>query len=320
MGVMLERIREYIQDAHDEVILWKRWDIKHQSLDYFNAMSRMYPFTHKYYFEANPSFVCDYRNLIDMQRQPLIMLRDGIVTLSAFFLQNIKAPKDFRTILLIPKRLSGVVPVGWKEHVAYYEIEYPEYDSQPIKKVYVHGMLVSYSFWFKKAKDVFDDLAKILPKGVPVEFMVPIRERSFFVTQDETKYVTPFMEELYERYGNKMKLHTNYDQLLNTKITKGSAFCELSDSPYIYADNYMNHLFSHENCFMINPPKVKKENNLVYPLSLNHNIIITKEEGGESFFNQLAFHVKQDRVAADPLSNKFHRYIKQLIESGLIKI
>lgn len=320
MRAMLEKIDNHIKNAHDEVILWKRWDIKRASNEFAEAMSRMYPFTHKYYFEANPSYICDYKNLLDMQRQPVIMLQDGVINLTAFFAQNYRVPPNFKTILLINKRFESVIPPSWKDYVATYEIEYPKLDKQDIKKIYVYGMLVSYSFWFQSPKEILDELDKKISKNVEIEFMLPIRERSFFITQDETKYVTPFLEELYERYGKRMTLHTNYDQLLNVQIKKGSAFCELVDTPYIFGDNYMSHVFSHNDCYMINPPHVDKKDALVYPLSLNHNVIIKDFDKSKSKFNEFMVEVKSQRVDPSPIARKYHMFIKDCIEKGLLKV
>lgn len=320
MIAMLERIHNYIQQAHDEVILWKRWDIKKHSNEYYDAMSRMYPYTHKYYFEANPSFICDYKNILDMQRQPLIMLRDGVVNLASFFCEYHKPPAHFNSIILVHKRFARIVPEPWKEFVATYELDFPRADISSVDKVYIHGMLISYSFWLKNSKEILDELDKKIPKNTSVEFMLPIRERSFFVIRDETKYVTPFFEELYNRYGSSLKMHTNYDQLLNVKLKKGAAFCELTDVPFIFADNYMNHLFSHNDCSMIDPPKVDKENALIYPLSMNHNIVIKEIEKKNSDFNALFIRAKETRTPTDVRSEKFHLFIKDSIKNGLIKI
>lgn len=317
---MLDRIKKYIQDAHDEVILWKRWDIKVAGQQYYDAMSRMYPYTHKYYFEGNPSFTCDYRDLLDMQRQPLIMLRDGIINLASFFATNYRPPKNFLSIILVNKRFASIVPEPWKEFVGTYEFEYPNLEDKKVDVLYVHGMLINYSFWIKKPKQILDELNSQIPKGVKLEFMLPIRERSFFVIQDETKFVTPFLEELYNRYGFELKLHTNYDQLLNVKIKKKSAFCELTDTPFIFSDNYMNHLFCHNDCYMLNPTPVDKSNALIYPLSQNHNVIIKEIDRKKSKFNEFMLELKEKRINPDVMNPLFHHFIKESIKKGLIKI
>mgnify|MGYP006443675703 CR=1 FL=1 len=320
MTSMLDKVKKYIQEAHDEVILWKRWDIKIDNGKYYDAMSRMYPFTHKYYFEANPSLICDYKNLLDMQRQPLIMLRDGLIPLICFFAKNHKPPANFSTIFLIDKRFESIIPKSWSQYFCTYEVELPYKDPKELEKIYINGMLVSYTFWFDTPVEALDKLDKIIPKNVEREFLTPIRERAFFITQDETKYVSPFLEEIYDRYGTKVKLHTNYDKLLDIKFTKGAGHCELVDTPYLYTDNYFNHLFSHNECFSIHKQDIDKSNALIYPLSMNHNVIIKESDPSKSQFGDLIIRMREDRANPDILNYNFHQLIRKYVKAGLVKV
>jgi len=317
---MLDKIKKYIGEAHDEVILWKRWDIKYKSLFYRDCAWRLYPFTHKYYFEGNPSFIHEYKNMHDIQRHPLVMLRDGIVPLASFFIENYQPPAHFQSILLVPKRFEGIVPKAWYPYVATYEFDYPKLEDKKPEVTYINGMGVSYTFWLKTIDEVVDDLLKKIPKGSKVEFLLPVRERSVFLLVDETKYISELLRKIYQKFDKDVVLHSSHDKILDIKFNKNSAFCDLADAPFIIGDNYLHHVMCYENSAYIDAEKVDKKDALVYPLSLNHSVVIKEIDPSNSYFKNVAFHMKKNRVNIDFLNQSFHREIKNLIINKTIKL
>lgn len=316
---MLDRIKKYIHEAHDEVILWKRWDIKYKSLFYRDCAWRLYPFTHKYYFEGNPSFLHEYKNIADMQRHPLIMLRDGLVPLISFFVENYKPPENFQSIFLVPKRFENIIPKAWFPYVATYEFEYPTLKGRKPEVIYINGMGVSYTFWKKSIDEVVDNLLGKVPKGSKVEFLLPVRERSVFLLVDETKYISELLRKIYQKFDKDVVLHSSHDKILDIKFNKNSAFCDLEDSPYIIGDNYLHHVLCNENSAYIDAQKLDKNNALVYPLSLHHNVVIREIDSSENQFQDIAFRIKKNRVDTDFLNQKFHKAIKDMVVEGFIK-
>ncbi len=170
---MLNKIHSLISEAHDEALICRKWDIRRKDRLLQEAYGRLYPYTHRYYFEGNPSYLNDYAGFVDMDRYPLIMLRDGLVSLCAFFIKNHRPPAGFNTFLLIDGRFEAIVPKGWKEHVAFYRVNFPK-SSSPKSSLVLCAMAHHFQD-FEDSDRAFEKI-KLSSRGRPL-FYAPLRER-----------------------------------------------------------------------------------------------------------------------------------------------
>ena len=319
----LNKVKKLIEVSHDELILAKKWDIRHRSAIFKSAYDRMYPFAFRYYFEGNPSFLNDYANFLDMERYPLIMLRDGLVNLADFFLTNFRPPSSFRSMLLIPKRMEGIVPIGWKDQVAFYQCRFPLWQGQEApRKVLVSGLLSNYTFWKDKPETVFKDLRDKIPQESKVEFFIPLRDRLVFDSVDEAPCILESFKWLYHFFGRDTLVHSDNSRILLHKLGREDAHISLGDEPFLVADNFFDHWQASRNIPSLSAKEVAvKVGDLVYKLSPYHDIVI--DAGGEAAFGDygnLAVKLKLEGKKANAERSAFHDFIIEVTKNGLIKV
>ncbi len=103
---ILSRVDELIQNSANGDIHYKKWNVDFRDQYFKDVYWSYFPITEKYFFEGNPTFLYEYRNFNDLARYPLIIVRDGFAGILDFFLNHPIPPEDFRTILLIPKKIQ----------------------------------------------------------------------------------------------------------------------------------------------------------------------------------------------------------------------
>ncbi|MCO4755746.1 MAG: hypothetical protein KC478_14795 [Bacteriovoracaceae bacterium] len=317
---MLSEIKNIISNSHDEVIMAKKWNIHYRDNLYKEVYGRIWPTTHRYYFEGNPSFLTEYKNFTDMKRFPLIMLRDSFVTLSAFFLNNPKPPENFNTILLIAKEWEQLIPKTWKSNVALYSFQRPQAPKKP-KKVMVLGLATSYSFWRHTVEQAFNNLEKLIPKESKKMFYLPMRERSVFGHIDEAPVYAKCMRFLLQKFGADVDILTNNNEILNVKLSKGDAYCDLSSENMLCSDNYFHHHYSSQNVGALDAKNLEpSEEDLAYPLSLYHNIHISELKSQGETFAGLLYKTKILKMNVKDWDPKYHDFLKEMIKRGELKI
>ncbi|MBC77070.1 MAG: hypothetical protein CME64_13735 [Halobacteriovoraceae bacterium] len=315
----LNKVQKLIQGSHDEVLMCKKWNVFYSSQLYRDANDKLWPTTHRYYFEGNPSFLCEYKNFADMERFPIIMLRDSLVTLAAFFLTNTIPPKKFKTIFLIPKRWSHIVPRSWRDNVASFEIIRPQAENP--ETVLAFGHFNDYSFWKDSPKKTFERVKSILPENSKKIFYVPMRDRSVFSHIDESPSYAECMRIIFQNFGSDIELVTDNNKILNVKLSSKDAYCDLTPDNLLCSDSYLHHWFGTKNIGELGGKKVEQTNNdLVYPLSLYHSICISKLQFDEQAFASLFYKTKVQKIPTDEANPGFHMFLKDLVKAGDLKI
>lgn len=310
---ILNRVQDLISKAHDEVLVCRKWDLKRKDLLLHAGYGRLYPATHRYYFEGNPSFLNDYSGFLDMSRYPIIMLRDGLVTLADFFLKNHRPPESFDTVLLIDARFEAFVPKGWKDFVAFYYMDFPQ-SKAPANSL----ILCALAHHFLDAEDPKTSFKRIQmsARGAP-QFYVPVRERFMVQNVDETQYVQKGMLSLYEVFGASVHIETDNNRVMDLPLKSGDEVLDLHEDLLFVADNFLHHWFAAKNVqaprAKIEPPKERIE----YPLSLHHQALIfgPSEKLGSSY-SELAVNYKLSGISGGPAREEFIKFIQEAIEKS----
>lgn len=320
MMSMLSKVDELIESSHDEVLMCKKWNIFYRDNLYKEVYGRIWPSTHRYYFEANPSFLTEYKNFADMQRFPIIMLRDGLITLSAFFLSNPKPPADLESILLIAKRWEHIVPKPWHKNVALYSFSRPEVAKKP-KNVLGFGIFNEYSFWKNTPEECFLRVKKLIPADSKKVFYMPMRERSVFQSVDESPVYTNSLKLLFEHFGSDFELITNNNKILSTKLEAGDAILNITPDNLLCSDNYLNHFFSSKNIGELGLEETQSvSSGRKYALSLYHDVCISEINSEGEAFASMFYKMKILNVKPSELNPKFHIFLKELVKKGNLEI
>lgn len=316
----LNKVEQLISIAHDEVLIPKKWDIKHRYEILTQAYDKLYPFSLKYYFEANPSFLNDYSSFEDMERYPLIMLRDGFVSLFFFFLRAPKPPEGFRSILLIPDALARLVPTLWKSHCAFYRVNFLNIEKTP-NRLIVGGSLAQHSFWSNTPEEAIAKLKNQIPKNCELSFFIPIKDRLVFHWVDESKYIGKAMRAIHENFGNDIKIIHEQGKAMLSKMEIGDAYFDLGDlSPILY-DNFLHHWFASKGISINGNQKFHGEKALTYKLSPYHSVsILEAPEDLGADFNNLAVRAKLRGGKIDLHDVNFHHWLKEMLVTGVLKI
>lgn len=317
---MLNEIKELIENSYNDAILSKKWDIRHNGDQFRDFLDRSYPIGCRYYFEANPSFLFEYQNLVDMERYPVVMLRDGVIPIASFFLRFPIPPKGFSTKLLVHKGLKALVPKAWSDLVALYEFEFKTRNLQedPPKKVLVYGFPCEYSFIRQSPKEVFSNLREKISTKSNVEFYLPMRERVFFLDRDNSEYVKECLKWLGYCFGAETKVHSDGSKLLNIKLTKDDAICPLVEDGFLIKDNYIPHWFSHKGVSVVQDSKSKDEEELLtYRLSPAHKIHIRPlgKDCGKAI-SILMILARLDGIKGNTENSDFHDFVIKHVKSG----
>jgi hypothetical protein len=284
---MLNKINKIIETNGDGDILYKKWDVKFRD-DYFSEVYWSYfPSTQKYFFEGNPAFSYEYRNLFDVGRYPITTFRDGFAGLLEFFLIHPVPTNDFRSILLIHKKFQSIVPKQWKEFVACYSINPRSIKKETDKKeLIIHGLGLEECFWKESPLNLVKRL-KLKTEGFEeIKFLIPQRESLMSSKENqEKKFNVALLKAIYEVFGFDVKIETNTEEFLEKFKSNNFSFINLDSSNGFIADSYIDHHFFSIGGNSLNEVFTDLNEGLSYNLSHHHKITIEEIDHSKSIFS-----------------------------------
>lgn len=296
---MLNKIKSIIDSNSNDEILYKQDQINHRD-DFFTKIYWSYaPFTSKYYFEGNPAFLYEYKNLFDMGRFPITLVRDGFLGILDFFLIHPLPKKDYRSILLIPRKFQYLVPKQWVGQVALYEVNLKKTFTQKNKdNLIVVGYPAEETFVNTSIEDKVKELVEISREYKNVEFVLPQRESylSTSLKQANEKYSLELYKYIYKYFGFEKEIHYDIDKFFIKTKLKNYSFLQLDSDNLFINDNFMDFYLTSQNAFPLHlKENTHKEEALKYDLSLNHEINIFDFDASKSKFNSFYVAYRMNR-------------------------
>ncbi len=294
---MLNKIEQIIDSNGHGEIHYKKWDVEFRD-DYFDKVYWSYfPITKKYYFEANPSFSYEYKNLFDLARYPMTLLRDGYVGLLDLFLTHPIPNSDIKTFILIDKKFESLIPKQWKKQVACYSIgPIKEKFQKKGETVIVHGLGVEETFWKESPKSLIENIKKITKEYKKIIFLTPQRE-SLMSTRDNQikKYDLALFKALHEVYGFDIEIEMQSEEYLSKFKMKEFSFYNINQSKVFVADDFIDHFFYSKGGYSLNQMNEIGEERLKYKLSRYHEISIENPSSKEGDFSKLYLPFKMSK-------------------------
>ena len=291
----LNKIKHIIMDSNpDQDILYKKWNIEHRDQFFTELYWSWHPQTEKYFFEGNPSFSYEYRNLFDMGRYPIVMLRDGFVGCLDFFFIHPSPPKDFKSLLLIPKKYEAIVPSSWKGQVGCYEIKQRQARYDEKSHIFLFGYPTEALFLRQSPRELAESIGDLLQDFQEYSFFLPIRESKMSKEKVKLKaHYIEFLKELYRRIGFDVRLEfNNYQKMTRELQGRPFKFLNLDREKFVIYDNYIDHhLFSIGGECLVTPT-LKEQEELSYQLSNNHYVSISEVDYSKNAFGQFFLHFK----------------------------
>jgi hypothetical protein len=300
---MLSKIKEIIAANTEDDILYKKWDTKHKD-EYFSKVYWHYhPATEKYFFEANPSFFHEYKNMFDCGRFPLVMLRDGFVGILEFFLVHPIPPKDFRSIVLINKRFSRLIPLKWKNYVVTYSITERKQDIIKEKNdlLVIYGFGTEDVFWGKSPRKLLEKYASISQEYKQTVCVFPQRESMLSSEKEQSKnYALQLIKETYKNFGFDVKMALDSQKFFENNKLDNFSFINLDQLGVFISDNYIDHYLYRSGGRSLNTVYPREEEALEYNLSANHKVIIEEVNFNDNVFSE--FYIQYRILGAKELS------------------
>lgn len=275
MTFMLDKVKEIISNSSEDEILYKKWDTAHRS-DYFSKVYWHYhPATEKYFFEGNPSFSHEYKNMFDCGRFPIIMLRDGYVGVLEFFILHPKPPRDFRSIVAINKKFTSLVPEKWKGYVVSYSVKQREdtrvKDSSELLVVYGFG--TEDIFWKQSAEELIAEVANVSKGFKETVCIFPQRESMLSSGKEQVKnHALELIKRTYQHFGFDVKLAMNFRGFFNNNQVEEFSFLGLDKNKAFISDNYFEHYMYSKGGRSLNEQEQVCSDNIEYNLSRFHKI------------------------------------------------
>ena len=286
---MLNKVARLIEENNYNSIHYKKWNIKFRDEFFKEVYWAYFPITEKYYFEGNPAFIYEFRDMFDMGRYPITLIRDGFSGVLDFFLLHPKPPYDFKSVLLLHTRMQKIVPPAWKNNVAFYKVQGSSTDTPTKEKLIVHGLSTEEYFWEGLSPI---ELAKRLKETTKdyrdVTFLIPQRESLISTWEKRNeRYDIMFYKALYKVFGFDVKIEMNINEYLKDfKAVGDFSFYNMDESLGLIADNYIDHYFFWKggNSLNKNHQREDKKKSLKYKLSPYHDLhIFTHSNIGEDF-------------------------------------
>jgi hypothetical protein len=312
---MLNKIEKLIKNATDDTVFYKGYEREFVSRFHQDFRWRMHPYTHEYYFEASPMYSFQLNSIDKMQKFPILMFRDGLITLLEFFLKNPKPPERFITKILVNKKFESFVPKYWKDSVATYELYFsPPKADQQIEKVYISGMIYDYNTWLQSADKIIEKLNNLIPQGAKCEFIMPIKDRPIFNEVNEIGHIVEFLAALGKSFKRDYKVISDVSKMFQMKYSKDAVFCSLTDEPFILGDNYHHQVFANKGMGCLDQQKIDLSSvHLSYDLSFNHKVIIRELGQKKDQFSDIFFELRTKGIKPYFSSVRFHKLIKEMI-------
>jgi len=256
------------------------------------------PFMKSYFFEGNPSFYYEYTNMFDLGRFPIVMLRDGYLGLLDFFLIHPKPLDDVKTIILISKRYESLVPAGWANQVACYEIlPRKEVKFEKGKDILCLGHGVEELYWKHSAEDIFSPIEEYRKNFKNTACLFPTRSSKLSEPRKQfSRFHTDLVLSANKFFGKSVVFYEDYLSFKeDNKTKKPGYFYQVDTANVLSSDSYMTH-FLFEKGYMdlafVDKKLPVDDNSLNLNLSVNHKIRITELDVKKTLFAEYFFHYK----------------------------
>jgi len=315
MKAMLQEIEKHLNRCSKSNILIKSWSAKPLSSNTTNSMWRYFPLTEKYYFELNPSFVFDYRNIEDMLEYPYIQLRDGFLGLAYFFLVNPRPIDKSSTVFLVPKKFESLVPEFWKERVLLYDFNVKDIDQRDKKSsAYIYGQISPETFLDESYEERLEYIRKAC-QGNSFHFLTPFRNITYLNSHFNSIFTRNTMKVIHEKFGSDVNYEDNFVANNYTKVCKNDSFCSLDKSHFYIYDDFLFHFLSARGAKPIERLSRKdREPVKKISLSLFHDINLYELERPTNFILEKKIEVKMRRIPVNLSSEHFYYYCQDLFK------
>lgn len=286
---MLNKIEEILNSITPEQdLLYKKWNIQHRDEFFTQIYWSYHPETEKYFFEGNPAFSYEYKNIFDFGRYPITMLRDGFVGVLEFFLLHPIPPKDFKSVILIHKKYERLIPKSWKDQVACYEIQQREDTFERQNNfLFCYGTATEQLFWNQSVDELAQKLSTEVKKYSDFLLYLPIRDSHLSSSPQKKMHYLELLKELYRNIGFDIPIvHDSFDKILKRLETKNFDFLSMDTGKVFIADDYNSHvLFSLGGNQIVQKTYFEESDDLmVCNLSSNHCIKVGEAQLGNTLF------------------------------------
>jgi hypothetical protein len=272
MVSMLDKIKSQIENISKDELLFKRWDLGHENFYLKNIISFRYSHTQPYYFELNPSFVAQYRDIEAMLSFKFVMLRDGFWGLYYLFLKNTVLPKYCDTIFLIPLKFSRLVPPAWKKNVLFYQFKYKQFEIK--EQLLIYGCPYTEVQLKQEISTNIMNAIQNSPKITYLHTGISYRGNSGEIN---ISYANEIIREIYSLKGvSQTNIIEGFSEEIIANFNDTFAFRNLDADHFIIYDDYLTQLFAAKG--MSNLNKIEndqaKNSKLIssYALSFYHQI------------------------------------------------
>ncbi len=317
---MLEIIEKQILSSSEHQLRSKRWDQGDMS-EMASAMKNRYtPATFDYFLELNPSFITQYKNLDNIAEYPVVMLRDGFLGIFYFFVKNPKPYKELKTLFLIPKKFSSLVPKFWKENVLFYSIK-NIHQSHPINHVYIYGALTSDNFIFNTIAQSVEKISSLIPTKARVSLMSTFKHQYFFEYKNEIEYALSFLKEMYKKRGFDLECIDEYKTEIYESADQSCGFINIDDDHFIINDDYLSHYFSSRGASSLRENSAIEENVIkTIKLSPYHSLYLETADEKAFTFNIIEEMVKLKlhSIPINYLNHEFYEHAKKIFKTNFL--
>ena len=288
---ILNKIKNIIDTNTNEEILYKKWSTNNRDELFTQIYWNYSPITSKYFFEGNPAFFYEYKDLFDMGRYPITMIRDGFLGILDFFLVHPKPIKDYQSILLLPQKYEALIPTNWKDQVALYSLELNE---KFVEKNKDHLVVYGYSTEEMYLKSDIEERVKELKadaeKYKKIDFIFP--QRDSLLSSEKVKSTSKFSLDLYKNiykyFGFETEIHHDIDKFFVKNKLENFTYINFNKDKVLINDDFMDYYLISANAYPLNMNHYNSnEKNLSYNLSLNHKVVIREFDSSKSKFNEL---------------------------------
>ncbi len=274
---ILSRVDELITSSASGDIHYKKWNVDFRDQYFKDVYWSYFPITEKYFFEGNPTFLYEYRNLNDIARYPLVTVRDGFSGILDFFLNNPTPPEDFRTLLLVPKKFEGLIPKQWNEYVGSYNLKSKKERSHSSnEEIIIHGLGVEDLFWNEKFSKKIKELKNLVDDFSKTTFLIPQRESLLSDRSNQNKkYNLLLHKHLYENFGFDINTENDSEKFINNYKRSNFCFVNLDQNNGFVFDNYIDHYLWSKGGIKLEEEFRDEGEQLEYDLSPFHSICIS---------------------------------------------
>jgi hypothetical protein len=312
MGITSQKIPEMVE-LQDNFTLGRYYRRIHQETQ-TQIQNKLWPCAEDFYHPWNPTFGFFFTSEAHMKLYDMILLRDGAQGVLDFFIRFSKHKTGFSKVA-IHEDFAFLIPKGWRNKTVLYRIEKNKQNVKTNKFILFGLQSDAFLHWdqFQYCYDKW--IKKTFTKESEINLYLPVREEPFATEQRDRCGGTQFICELQSYSRKKIKMVT---------LTELKLLTDNSDYTFVHLDLWKNvvSLCSIEN-FAFSKPcqimprksfKVKRTSDVARkPLSLNHDLVITKDMDQQSQFEEISnFYKSHKNLESLPLS-----FLSQLMSAKL---